>query len=164
MAEPLTAPLITEEARAFAGALPDGGVLLGLDLGTKTIGTAFCDPGWRFASAGKTLARGKFTADLAILRDLIAERRVAGLVLGLPLNMDGSAGPRVQATRAFARNCAVLERPILLWDERWSTQSAERAMISQDMSRAKRATRIDSHAAAIILQAAIDRLAGGWLD
>ncbi len=160
----ITPPMITEDARAFAGALPDGGVLLGLDLGTKTIGTAFCDPGWGFATAGKTLPRGKFTADLATLRALIAERRVTGMVLGLPLNMDGSAGPRVQATRAFARNCAVLSLPILLWDERWSTQSAERAMISQDMSRAKRATRIDSHAAAIILQAAIDRLAGGWLD
>ncbi|WP_347303167.1 Holliday junction resolvase RuvX [Croceibacterium sp. TMG7-5b_MA50] len=156
--------LITEEARAFADALPQGGVLLGLDLGTKTIGTAFCDAGWTYATAATTLPRGKFSRDLAVLGDLVTRRQVAGLVLGLPLNMDGSAGPRVQATRAFARNCAGLERPILLWDERWSTQSAERAMIAQDMSRAKRADRIDSHAAAIILQAAIDRLAGGWLD
>jgi putative holliday junction resolvase len=165
MAEPLTpAPLITEEARAFSDALPQGGVLLGLDLGTKTIGTAFCDADWTFATAATTLPRGKFTQDLATLRDLIARRQVTGLVLGLPLNMDGSAGPRVQATRAFACNCAPLARPILLWDERWSTQSAERAMIAQDMSRARRADRIDAHAAAIILQAAIDRLAGGWLD
>jgi len=161
MDEPAT--LITEDARTFADALPDGGVLLGLDLGTKTIGTAFCDAGWTFASPGKTLARGKFTRDLALLRELVTERRVAGIVLGLPLNMDGSAGPRVQATRAFARNCAPLARPMLLWDERWSTQSAERAMIAQDMSRARRSERIDAHAAAVILQAAIDRLAGGWL-
>ena len=86
-----------------------------------------------------------------------------GIVIGLPLNMDGSAGPRAQASRAFARNLAVLGLPVLLWDERWSTASAERDLIAQDMSRAKRATRIDSHAAAIILQAAIDRLAGGIL-
>jgi putative Holliday junction resolvase len=85
------------------------------------------------------------------------------VVIGLPLNMDGSSGPRAQASRAFARNLAPLGLPVLLWDERWSTASAERAMIDQDMSRAKRATRIDSHAAAVILQAAIDRLAGGVL-
>jgi putative Holliday junction resolvase len=88
---------------------------------------------------------------------------VKGVVIGLPLNMDGTGGPRAQASRAFARNLAPLELPVLLWDERWSTASAERAMIAQDMSRAKRAERIDSHAAAVILQAAIDRLAGGIL-
>jgi len=142
--------------------LPDGGVLLGLDLGTKTIGTALCDAGWRFASAGKTLGRGKWGRDKDRLADLIIERSVAGLVLGLPRNMDGSEGPRAQASRAFARNCEqAFALPVLLWDERWSTQSAEGAMIAQDISRAKRAEAIDSHAAAVILQGAIDRLAGG---
>jgi putative Holliday junction resolvase len=154
-------PLITETAAEFRDALPDGGVLLGLDLGTRTLGTAFCDAGWRFATAAKTLTRGKFSTDLAILADLVRQRSVRGLVVGLPLNMDGSVGPRVQSSRAYARNLLALGLPVLLWDERWSTQSAERAMISQDMSRAKRAEKIDAHAAAVILQAAIDRLAGG---
>ena len=160
-------PFVTENAAEFRGALPDGGVLVGLDLGTRTIGTAFCDAAWRFAGPGKTLPRGKYARDLAALRELAAQRGVKGVVLGLPLNMDGSGGPRAQASRAFARNLAQenggLGLPVLLWDERWSTASAERAMIDQDMSRAKRATRIDSHAAAVILQAAIDRLAGGIL-
>ncbi len=155
--------LITEEAGAFRGALPDGGALLALDLGTKTIGIAFCDARWSFATPGKTLPRGKFTADKAILQQLIRERSIRGLVIGLPLNMDGSGGPRAQASRAYARNLAPLGLPVLLWDERWSTASAERDMIAMDMSRAKRAERIDSHAAAVILQAAIDRLAGGIL-
>ena len=154
-------PLITEEAGPFRTELPEGGVLLGLDLGTRTIGTAFCDAGWSFATPGKTLPRGKFSHDLAALRGLVAQRRVRGIVLGLPLNMDGSAGPRAQASRAFARNLAPLALPVLLWDERWSTASAERDLIAQDMSRSKRAERIDSHAAAVILQGAIDRLAGG---
>jgi putative Holliday junction resolvase len=153
--------VITEQAADFRAALPEGGVLLGLDLGTQTIGTAFCDAGWRFATAGKTLPRGKFARDLAALERLVAERGVRGVVIGLPLNMDGSSGPRAQASRAYARNLAPLGLSVLLWDERWSTASAERAMIDQDMSRAKRAVRIDSHAAAVILQAAIDRLAGG---
>ena len=154
--------MITEQAGEFRAALPEGGVLLGLDLGTRTIGTAFCDAGWSFAGAGKTLPRGKFARDRAVLEALVAERGVKGVVLGLPLNMDGTSGPRAQASRAFARNLAdALGLPVLLWDERWSTASAERAMIDQDMSRAKRAERIDSHAAAVILQAAIDRLAGG---
>lgn len=153
--------MITEVAEEFRDALPDGGVLLGLDLGTKTIGTAFCDADWSFATAGKTLPKGKFGKDKAALEALIAERGVKGLVIGLPLNMDGSAGPRAQASRAFGRNLEVLNLPVLLWDERWSTTSAERDMIAQDFSRAKRAERIDSHAAAIILQGAIDRLAGG---
>jgi len=161
----VTAPLVTEIAGEFHDALPEGGVLLGLDLGTKTIGTAFCDARWSFATAAKTLPKGKFSRDKAALEALCDERRVKGLVIGLPLNMDGSAGPRVQASRSFARNLAQadggLGLPILLWDERWSTTSAERDLIAQDFSRAKRAERIDSHAAAIILQAAIDRLAGG---
>jgi putative Holliday junction resolvase len=156
-------PLITEDAGEFRSALPEGGVLMGLDLGTQTIGTAFCDAGWSFASAAKTLPRGKFARDLAAIRALVAERGVNGVVIGLPLNMDGTGGPRAQASRAFARNLTPLGLPVLLWDERWSTASAERAMIAQDMSRAKRAERIDSHAAAVILQAAIDRLAGGIL-
>ena len=133
---------------------------MALDIGTKTIGTAFCDRDWRFATAGKTLPRGKFTADRAKLEALITERGVAGIVIGLPLNMDGSEGPRAQASRAYARNLAPLGLPVLLWDERWSTASAERDMIAQDFSRGKRAERIDSHAAAVILQGAIDALAG----
>ena len=126
----------------------------------RRIGTAFCDGGWSIATAGKTLPRGKFSADRAKLEALIAERSVKGIVIGLPLNMDGSEGPRAQASRAYARNLSPLGLPVLLWDERWSTASAERDMIAQDMSRAKRAARIDSHAAAVILQGAIDALAG----
>lgn len=158
----ISAP-VTEDAAAFRDALPDGGVLLGLDLGSKTIGTALCDAGWSFATAGKTLPKGKFARDKAALEALCKSRSVAGLVIGLPLNMDGSAGPRAQASRSFARNLAALELPVLLWDERWSTTSAERDLIAQDVSRAKRAERIDSHAAAVILQGAIDRLTGGIL-
>lgn len=153
--------LVTEDAAIFREALPDGGALIGLDLGTKTIGVALCDAEWRFATAGKTLAKGKFSADKAALWEICKARSVRGIVIGLPLNMDGSAGPRVQASRAFAKNIAALELPVLLWDERWSTMAAERAMIAMDTSRAVRAQRIDSHAAAIILQGAIDRLAGG---
>ncbi len=155
--------LITTAAAEFRAALPAGGALIGLDLGTQTIGTAFCDAGWRFASPGKTLKRGKFGADKALLDALARERSVKGFVIGLPLNMDGSEGPRVQASRAYARNLAVLGLPILLWDERWSTVGAERGLIAQDMSRAKRAERIDSAAAAVILQGAIDALAGGLI-
>jgi putative Holliday junction resolvase len=155
------AALIATSAGELRGALPEGGVLLGLDLGTKTIGTALSDAGWRFATPGKTLPRGKFARDLEALRALAGERGVAGIVLGLPLNMDGSEGPRAQSARAYARNLAPLGLPVLLWDERWSTASAERDLIAQDVSRAKRAERIDSHAAAVILQAALDALAGG---
>ena len=154
--------LITTSAEAFRDALPQGGALLGLDLGTQTIGTAFCDAGWRFASPGKTLKRGKFGADRALLVQLVAERAVLGIVIGLPVNMDGSEGPRSQSSRAYARNLSVMDLPILLWDERWSTASAEGALISQDISRAKRAARIDAAAAAVILQAAIDALTGGF--
>ena len=155
------APLIATSAAELRAALPDGGVLLGLDLGTRTIGTALSDAGWRFATAGRTLPRGKFSRDLEALRALANERRVAGIVLGLPLNMDGSEGPRAQSARAYARNLAPLSLPVLLWDERWSTASAERDLLAQDVSRARRAERIDSHAAAVILQAALDALAGG---
>ncbi len=162
----MTGALVTEDAIAFRDALPEeGGTLLGIDLGTQTIGLALCDPDWRFASPGKTLPRGKFGRDKAVLAELVASRGVRGVVIGLPLNMDGTSGARAQASRAFARNLASAEiglgLPVLLWDERWSTAAAERDMIAQDFSRAKRATRIDSHAAAVILQGAIDRLAGG---
>lgn len=154
--------MITTSALDYRDALPEsGGALLGLDLGTQTIGTAFCDPGWRFASPGKTLKRGKFGADRELLMELIRERSIKGIVIGLPLNMDGSEGPRAQSSRAYARNLSALGLPILLWDERWSTTGAERGLLEQDMSRAKRATRIDSAAAAVILQGAIDALAGG---
>lgn len=154
--------VITASAAEMRSALPQGGALMGLDLGTQTIGTAFCDAGWRFASPGKTLKRGKFGADRQELAALVAERGIQGVVIGLPLNMDGSEGPRSQSSRAYARNVGeALGLPVLLWDERWSTASAESALIAQDMSRAKRATRIDSAAAAVILQAAIDALAGG---
>jgi putative Holliday junction resolvase len=152
--------LVTASALDYRAALPDGGGLIGLDLGTQTIGTAFCDAGWRIASPGKTLKRGKFGADKAALAVLIAERSIRGIVIGLPLNMDGSSGPRAQSSRAYARNLAALGLPVLLWDERWSTAGAQRDLIAQDMSRAKRAERIDSAAAAVILQAAIDTLAG----
>nr|WP_238401618.1 Holliday junction resolvase RuvX [Altererythrobacter sp. C41] len=153
--------MITDSSAEFGAALPGGGTLLALDLGTKTIGTATCDAGWQFATAGKTLPRGKFGRDLEALTAIVRERRVKGLVLGLPRNMDGSEGPRAQASRAYARNLSErLALPILLWDERWSTTSAERDLIGQDMSRRKRAERIDSHAAAVILQGAIDALTG----
>ncbi len=155
--------LITTSAADLRAALPQGGALLGLDLGTQTIGTAFCDPGWMFASPGKTLKRGKFGADREALAALVAERSIQAIVIGLPINMDGSEGPRCQSSRAYARNVsAALALPILMCDDRWSTASAERGLIDQDMSRAKRATRIDSAAAAVILQAALDALVGGF--
>ena len=158
----LTTMLITDRSAEFGTVLHEGGALLALDLGTKTIGTATCDAGWHFATAGKTLPRGKFGRDLEALAALVRERSIKGVVIGLPRNMDGSEGPRAQSSRAYARNLGEgLGLPILLWDERWSTASAERDMIGQDMSRRKRAERIDSHAAAVILQGAIDALTGG---
>ena len=153
------ASLITTVAAEFAGALANGGKLAGLDVGTKTIGLAICDAGWHFAGPAETVRRAKFTQDLNTLRDFIQREKIAGLVIGLPLNMDGTDSPRTQSVRAFARNLAPLELPILLWDERWSTQAVERAMISADVSRAKRAEKVDSLAAAHILQGAIDALA-----
>ena len=154
-------PRVVASARDFATLLPGGGALLGLDLGTQTIGIATCDAGWRFATPGKTLPRGKFGADAAKLAELAAARSIKGVVIGLPRNMDGSEGPRAQASRAYARNLGgKLGLPVLLWDERWSTLSAERDLIAQDASRRKRSAVIDSHAAAVILQGAIDALAG----
>jgi putative Holliday junction resolvase len=151
--------LITTEIAAFAAALPSGGKLLGLDVGTKTIGLALCDAGWHFAGPSQTIRRTKFTQDLAGLRRILEHEGAVGLVVGLPLNMDGSDSPRTQSVRAFARNLAPLALPVLLWDERWSTQAVERAMIAADVSRAKRAEKVDALAAAHILQGAIDALA-----
>lgn len=150
--------MITTAVPDFATALADGGRLMGLDVGTKTIGVAFCDMNWSLATPGKTIIRKKFSVDLETLKALIAQHNIIGLVVGLPLNMDGSDSPRTQSTRAFARNLLPLGLPLLLWDERWSTAAVERAMIAADVSRAKRAERLDSAAAAFILQGAIDAL------
>ena len=142
-----------------AALLPERGVLLGLDLGAKTIGVAASDPDRRVAAPVETIARKRFTLDAQRILALAAQRRAAGLVLGLPVNMDGSEGPRAQSTRAFARNLAQLtELPIALWDERLSTAAVERALIAADASRARRKAVIDQHAAAYILQGALDRL------
>ena len=150
---------ITPNVADFAAALPQGGALAGLDVGTRTIGLALCDAGWSFAGPADTIRRTRFTKDLAALAAFIATHRVAGLVVGLPLNMDGSDSPRTQSVRAFARNLAPLGKPVLLWDERWSTQAVERAMVDADVSRARRAEKVDALAAAHILQGAIDALA-----
>ena len=136
--------------------------IAGLDLGTKTIGLSMSDLGLRFATPRTVLKRVKFTQDAETLLAFAAKENVAAFIIGLPMNMDGSEGPRSQSSRAYARNLSVLGLPILLWDERWSTASATSALIAQDFSRAKRAERIDSAAAAVILQAAIDALAGGY--
>jgi len=144
-----------------AAHLPPRGALIGLDLGAKTIGVAVSDPDRRLATGVTTIARKTFTADARTLLALTAERAATGFVLGLPVNMDGSEGPRAQSTRAFARNLARLtELPIALWDERLSTAAVERDLIAADVSRKKRAAVIDQHAAAFILQGALDRLAG----
>jgi putative Holliday junction resolvase len=142
-----------------ASHLPPRGGLIGLDLGTKTIGVAASDPDRRLAAGVETIARKTFTADADRILALAADRRVVGFVLGLPLNMDGSEGPRAQSARSFARNFAKrTELPIALWDERLSTVAVERELIAADASRAKRAAVIDQHAAAFILQGALDRL------
>lgn len=150
--------MITGSSADFAALLPDGGRLAGLDAGTRTIGLATCDAGWSFASPHSTIARTKFTADLVQLRNFIAREAIRGLVLGLPLNMDGSDSPRTQSVRALGRNLVVIGLPLLLWDERWSTQAVERAMIAEDLSRKTRAERVDRLAAAYILQGAIDAM------
>ena len=143
----------------LADLLPSQGALLGLDLGTKTIGVAASDPERRMAAAVETIARRTFTQDAERILALAAERRAAGFVLGLPVNMDGSEGPRAQSTRAFARNLARLTAlPIALWDERLSSVAVERELIAADMRRDRRAAVIDQHAAAFILQGALDRL------
>jgi putative Holliday junction resolvase len=139
--------------------MPPRGALIGLDLGSKTIGVAASDPDRRLAMPVETIARRRFAQDAERLFWLAAERRAVGFVLGLPVNMDGTEGPRAQATRAFARNLAKLTAlPVALWDERLSTAAVERALIAADASRAKRKAVIDQHAAAYILQGALDRL------
>lgn len=150
--------LITTDRTAFRDALPQGGRLMGVDLGTRTIGLALCDASWIIASSAQTLERGKFTRDKARIAEFAAAQSVRGLVIGLPLNMDGSESPRTQASRAFARNISVLGLPILLWDERWSTQAVTRTLIDADASRARRAVLVDKLAAGYILQGAIDAL------
>ncbi len=160
------APKVTQASRqnrdipveALPALLGPGQRLLGLDLGDKTVGIALSDVECRIATALKTIQRTKFREDAAELFATIEKFNVGALVLGLPLNMDGSSGPRVQATRTFARNLRNLrEIPILFWDERLSTVAAERALLSIDLSRKKRAAVIDATAAAFILQGVLDR-------
>ena len=151
------ATLIIASAAEFAATV-EPGKLAGLDVGTKTIGLAACDASWSFAGPAETIRRTKFTNDLKQLSQFVEKQAIRGLVVGLPLNMDGTDSPRTQSVRAFARNLAPLDLPILMWDERWSTVAVERAMIEADMSRAKRAEKVDAHAAAHILQGAIDAL------
>src|SRR3954469_6278508 len=139
---------------------PERGALVGLDLGTKTIGVAISDADRRLATGVETIQRTAFKADAARVLAIAAERNAVGFVLGLPINMDGSEGPRAQSTRAFARNFSKLtDLAIGLWDERLSTAAVERELIGMDMRRARRAEVIDEHAAIYILQGALDRLA-----
>lgn len=145
-----------EEMAAF---LQPGQAIAGLDLGTKTIGLSMSDLGRRFSTPRPVIRREKFTIDAEVLLAFSEREKVAGFVIGLPMNMDGSAGPRVQATRAFVRNMEQKTAlPFVYWDERLSTVAAERALLEMDVSRAKRAERIDSAAASFILQGALDRL------
>ena len=152
----VVAPLVE-----IAPLLPKRGALMGLDLGTKTIGIAASDPDRRLATGVETIQRTTFSADVARLLALAHERKAVGFVLGLPINMDGSEGRRAQSTRAFVRNLAGrTELPLALWDERLSTVAVERDLLAADASRRRRAAVIDQHAAAFILQGALDRLAG----
>lgn len=158
MPEILTGETTTDPA-AFAAGLEQGKRLLGLDLGTRTIGVALSDVTRTIASPFETIARSKFTTDAARLMEIAAAQGVGGIVLGLPRNLDGSEGPRAQATRAFARNFNRLSPlPVLLWDERLSTAAAERMLIEADRSRKRRGEVIDKVAATIILQSALDRM------
>ncbi len=151
--------MIHEEIASFAQALPPNTALAGLDYGEKTIGVAVSDTLRQVATPLETIRRKKFTQDAERLRDILTPRSIAGLILGLPRNMDGSEGPRCQSTRAFARNLdRALGLPIAYWDERLSTVAAERALIEADASRARRADVIDHVAAAYILQGALDRM------
>lgn len=152
--------MILTEIETFHAALPRDGALAGLDLGTKTIGVAISDLRRRVATPVTVIRRVKFTPDATALLQILAERGVAGIVFGLPLNMDGSIGPRVQATQAFARNLEKMTPlPITYWDERLSTVAAERALLEADTSRKRRAEVIDQVAAGYILQGALDRMA-----
>ncbi|MDB5710945.1 MAG: Holliday junction resolvase [Sphingomonas bacterium] len=150
--------MITTDRVPFREVLPGGGRLMGLDVGTKTIGVALCDAGWSFASPAELIRRTKFQKDKLALIAIIAAQQVKGIVIGLPLNLDGSESPRSQSSRAFARNLLDLDLPIFLQDERWSTVAVTRTLIEQDASRAKRAELVDKMAAAYILQGAIDAL------
>ena len=144
----------------FASAIGTIGALAGLDLGDKTIGIAASDGLRTVATPVETIRRKKFGVDAARLIEILDEREVKGIVIGLPLNMDGTEGPRCQKTRAFIRNLAALSPlPVLFWDERLSTVAAERALLEADTSRRKRADVIDHVAASFILQGALDRLA-----
>lgn len=152
--------MIYEEMETFATALPAMSALIGLDLGEKTIGVAVSDSFLSVATPLETVRRKKFGLDAARLTEIIRDRRIGGLVLGLPRNMDGSEGPRCQSTRAFARNFdRLLPLPITFWDERLSTVAAERALLEADTTRKRRAEVIDHVAAGYILQGALDRLA-----
>ena len=161
VALPATPPaVIHDDLAGFAAALPPGRAVAGLDLGTRTIGVALSDRLLGSATPLETIRRKKFGTDAAALLKLLDAREAAGIVLGLPRNMDGSEGPRAQSTRAFARNLAALcPLPMAFWDERLSTVAAERALIEADTSRARRAEVIDHVAAAFILQGALDRMA-----
>lgn len=159
--------MITQSVLDFIDTLPQGGRLCGLDIGDKRIGVAYCDAMWTIATAADTLQRQRFTQDLNWFREQFQKQAVKGIVIGLPLNMDGTDSPQTQSIRAYARNLnkalnpegAATIMPILLWDERWSTAAVTRVMIDADLSRAKRAERVDKAAAAFILQGAIDALA-----
>ena len=155
---------VIEDATSLPAYLSTGQRLLGIDLGTKTIGLAVADTRHQIATPFETIRRTKFGADAAQLEAMIDAENIGGLVLGLPLNMDGSAGPRVQATHAFVRNLAARDSfpdlPVLMWDERLSTAAVERTLIDADTSRAKRSAVIDKMAAAFILQGVLDRLNG----
>ena len=154
--------MIAASPADFRAALPSGGRLAGLDVGTKTIGVALCDAGWTFASAAVTVQRRKFSKDLEALKAIFDAQQVAGLVVGLPLNLDGSESPQTQSVRAFARNLdQALALPILFWDERWSIVAVERDLICFYISRKKRAAKVDAAAAEYILQGAIDGLVAG---
>lgn len=145
----------------LAAALKPGEAVAGLDLGTKTIGLSMSDIGRRFATPRTVIKRVKFTKDAEVLLEFATKEKVAAFIIGLPVNMDGSSGPRVQATKAFVRAMSdKTDIPFVFWDERLSTVAAERALLEMDVSRAKRATRIDSAAASFILQGALDRLSG----
>ena len=151
--------MITDDIIAFFAATPPMRALAGLDLGTVTIGVAVSDGMRQVATPLETIRRKKFGLDAARLLELCEDRNIAGIVLGLPLNMDGSEGPRCQSTRAFARNLEKLtDLPISFWDERLSTVAAERALLEADTSRKRRAEVIDHVAASYILQGALDRL------
>jgi putative Holliday junction resolvase len=151
--------MIIETPQEFAAFLPRNAPIMGLDLGTVTIGVAVSDLRRHVATPLETVKRRKFTLDAARLLEIAGHRQIAGIVLGLPRNMDGSEGPRCQATRAFARNLTGLtDLPITYWDERLSTVAAERALLEADTSRKRRAELIDNVAASYILQGLLDRL------